>query len=549
MKPTVATVSPCPPTPDLTTGRPVDPMRILTATQMREADRQTIEDLGIPSIVLMENAGRQVVTAMEATFEDLATRRVAVLCGKGNNGGDGFVVARTLDQRGVEVAVFVIGRLASVAGDARLNLNLLGRLGLRVVEVADEQAWELHGSEMSRFDIIVDAMLGTGLSKPVAGMLQTVVADLNGSEIPVVSIDLPSGLSADAHDPIGPTVEAVLTVTLGAPKLPLVVPAGEACVGELVVADIGIPTQVIETLDGPRTEILSREHLCALVPSRTSGAHKGDFGRVLVVAGSVGKTGAARLTALGALRSGAGLVTVATPRSCEQTIAGGAPEYMSEGLDETPLGTVDDRALAQVLALRYDILAVGPGLGTGPGPTAFVHGLLERTPAPLVLDADALNAFVKEPERLQGRDDLDVIITPHPGEMARLMGVSVADVQADRIHAARSFAAEHHVYVILKGYRTVIASPGGAIFINLSGNPGMATGGTGDVLTGVLAGWLAQLLDAEAACKLSVYLHGRAGDLASAECGEVSLIATDILAHMGHALLDLTGPHRTKPEE
>jgi hydroxyethylthiazole kinase-like uncharacterized protein yjeF len=522
-------------------------MRVLNATQMREADRRTIEEIGVPSLVLMENAGRQVVAAMEATFDDLATRHVAVLCGRGSHGGDGFVIARTLAQRDVECSVFLLGQVSDVRGDARVNLEILGRLGITVVEVVDAQAWELHYSEISRADLIVDAIFGTGLKTALSGLFETVVADVNSAAIPVVAVDLPSGLSADTHQVIGQAIEATLTVTMAAPKLPLALPPAEAYVGDLVIADIGIPARVIEEVEGPWLSLLTREKMRELVQGRAPEAHKGDFGRVLIVAGSTGKTGAAHLAAMGAMRSGAGLVTVAAPRSAIATIAGMAPAYMTEPLDETAGGAVDFSALDRVLELSADVIAVGPGLGTAPGTVAFVHGLVERAGVPLVIDADALNAFADEPERLLGRDGVDIIITPHPGEMARLVGVPVEAVQADRVEMARDFAESHRVHVVLKGHRTIVATPEGRAFVNLTGNPGMATGGTGDVLTGMVGAWFAQLLDAEAAGKLAVYLHGLAGDLAEADEGEIAMISTDLVDRLGDAVLELTARRKVRP--
>jgi len=519
-------------------------MRILNAGQMREADRRTIEDIGISSLVLMENAGRQVGAALEALYPDLAERRIAVVCGTGNNGGDGFVLARTLLQREFDVSVFLVGRVSSVKGDARTNLDILGRIGVTVVEVADESAWELHVSEITTHDLIVDALFGTGLTRPLEGFYETVVADLNGLAIPVVSIDIPSGLSADTADVIGVAIDASLTVTLGAPKLPLVLPPAEAQCGDVVIADIGIPTDVIEALDGPRIDLLTRDQLRPLIAPRPSDAHKGDFGRVVVVAGSIGKTGAAVLAATGALRSGAGLVTVATPRSCLPIVASHGVEYMTESLDETVSGTVDFGAAETVLGLTADVIVIGPGLGRGEGVTTFVRELVEKSDVPLVLDADALNAFADEPAALVGREGRDLIITPHPGEMARLVGCSVADLQANRIGIAGDFARTHRAYVVLKGYRTIVATPIGRIFVNPTGTPGMATGGTGDVLAGMLAAWLAQLLDAEAACRLAVYLHGLAGELADADMGEVSMTAGDLADHIGDAVLELTARRR-----
>jgi len=516
-------------------------MRVLTAAQMREADRITVEELGIPSLVLMENAGRQVVAAIEALFPNLATRRVAVLAGRGNNGGDGFVIARTLLERVVEVPVFVIGSLADVRGDARHNLEVLGRLGASVVEIGDEQAWELHFSEISQCDLVVDAMFGTGLRRALGGMYPTIVGDLNGSGLPVVAVDVPSGLLADTHEVQGDAVRATVTVTLAAPKVCHMLPPAQRLCGELVVADIGIPDSVIERLDGPYIEVITRAMMRSVIEPRDSEAHKGEFGRVLVVAGSMGKSGAAHLAAMAALRSGAGLVTVATPRSVQPILAAMAPEYMTVGLDEDADGQVTAAAVDRVLAIPTDVIAMGPGLGSGPEVRAFVHAVVERVGVPIVLDADALNAFSgQDAHRLGGRDGHDVIITPHPGEMARLLGITTEAVQSDRIAAARGFAEAHQLHVVLKGHRTLVAAPEGTVAINMTGNPGMATGGTGDVLTGVIAGWFGQLLDAEGAARLGVYLHGHAGDLAMADYGEVALTASDLLVYLGDAVLEVS---------
>ena len=525
-------------------------MRVLTAAQMREADRITIEELGIPSLVLMENAGRQAVAAIEAMFPNLGTQRVAVLAGRGNNGGDGFVIARTLLERVLEVPVFVIGPLSDVRGDARHNLEVLGRMGVSVVEIADEQTWELHFSEISTCDLIVDAIFGTGLRQPPDGMYPTIFADLNGSGIPVISVDVPSGLLADTHDVQGEAVRAAVTVTLASPKICHILPPAQRICGELVVADIGIPEGVIDRLEGPYLEVITRGVTRALVEPRDPEAHKGEFGRVLIVAGSMGKSGAAHLAAMAALRSGAGLVTVATPRSVQPILAAMAPEYMTIGLPEDEDGQVAEGAVDRVLATAADVIAMGPGLGTGPGVRAFVHAVVERTGVPIVLDADALNAFAGEhAARLQGRDGLDVIITPHPGEMARLLGTTTEEVQRDRVKAARAFAEQHQLHVVLKGHRTLIAAPEGRVAINMTGNPGMATGGTGDVLTGVIAGWFGQLLDAEGAARLGVYLHGHAGDLAMADHGEVALNASDLLTYLGDAVLELCAERSVASED
>jgi len=423
-------------------------MRVLNSAQMREADRRTIEEIGISSLVLMENAGRQVVAAMESMYSDLLERRIAVLCGRGNNGGDGFVVARTLVQRGADVSVFLIGRVTDVRGDARTNLEILGRLGVTVVEIADSQAWELHFSEVRDGTLIVDAIFGTGLNAPVTGLIETVIADVNGSGIPVVAIDLPSGLSADSCEPLGDSIEAGLTVTLAAPKLPLVLPPAETRAGDIVIADIGIPSDVLDSVDGPRVELLTRAAMRDLVSPRSSDTHKGDYGHVTVVAGSRGRTGAAHLAAMGALRSGAGLVTVATPAACLPIVAAMAPEYMTEPLAEADDG-LDAEAVERVLDIARDVVAIGPGLGQAPATRRFVKALVDRATMPLVIDADGLNAFTDDPDRLAGREGRDVILTPHAGEMARLVGMSSDEVQASRVEIGRNFAVAHRADVVL----------------------------------------------------------------------------------------------------
>jgi len=309
--------------------------------------------------------------------------------------------------------------------------------------------------------------------------------------------------------------------------------------GDIVIADIGIPGDVLDAVDGPQIHLLTRASMRELITPRAADSHKGDYGRVLIVAGSRGKTGAAHLSAMGALRSGAGLVTVATPAGCQSTVASMAPEYMTEAIEEADNG-LSAAAVDRILDMARDVVAIGPGLGQGSDTKAFVKAFVDRATMPLVIDADGLNAFGDDPERLSGREGRDVIITPHPGEMARLVGMSTDEVQASRLEIARNFAIAHHVYVVLKGHRTVIATPDDKIFINPTGNPGMATGGTGDVLTGMIAAWVAQLLDAEAACKLAVYLHGMAGDLADADEGEAAMTATDLAAHLGDAFLELS---------
>ena len=515
-------------------------MRVLNTAQMREADRRAIVDLGVPSLELMEHAGRQVASAIESRWPLLPQRgRIAVVCGKGNNGGDGFVAARLLAARGAAVAAWLAAPATEIGGDGGANLSALARAGVPFVDVSSPAAWDAARADLGACDLVIDALFGTGLTRPLAGHWRSVAGGLNDSGVPVASIDLPSGLSADTPRVIGEALVAALTVTLGAPKLPLLLDPAAERAGAVVVADIGIPAAVVEALAGPRVDVITRAWAREHVAPRRRDTHKGDYGRVLVAAGSTGKAGAAGLAALGALRSGAGLVTVATPRACQPAVAAVAPEYMTLGLDHDGGGRVEAEAAAAVLAERCDVLAVGPGLGRGGGVARFVRGLVDRATVPMVLDADALNAFAGAPGGLAGRPDRGIVVTPHAGEMGRLVGKPADHVAAHRLDIARDFAVEQGVFVVLKGPRTLVATPTGEVRINVTGNPGMATGGVGDVLTGVVAAWMAQLKDVGAACALGVCLHGLAGDLAAARQGQAGLVASDLAHHLGPALLAL----------
>ena len=514
-------------------------MRVLTSEQMRAADCSTVESSGVSSSLLMENAGREVVAAMAQHLPMLEEQRVAVVCGKGNNGGDGFVVARALGSLGVDVRVYLTIPRSEITGDAAATLAALGTAGLPVDDAATGELWALVLPAIAGSDLIVDALFGTGLSRPLEGRWAAVIDDLNATGVPIVSVDVPSGVSGETGCLIGATVKATMTVTFGAPKVPLVMAPAAFMAGELVVVDIGIPDAIIDEVPGEHLEAITSERASAWVETRREDVHKGECGRVVIVAGSVGKAGAAQLAALGALRSGAGLVTVATPRSCLGVVGGFMPEYMTLGLDDTTDGVVAQTAADAVLAQHCDVLAVGPGLGLGSSVRTFVRDLVERATVPLILDADALNAFGGELDGLAGRDGREVIITPHPGEMARLTGTTTDQVQTRRLETARELATARCLYVVLKGARTLVVSPDGHALVNLTGNPGMATGGTGDVLTGVVAAWLAQMGITESACGLGVYLHGAAGDRAAELCGEVAMIASDLADCLGPVLLDL----------
>ncbi len=505
-------------------------MRILSAEAMREVDRTAIEELGIPSMVLMENAAIGVVDAIGEIYEEAES--AAIFCGPGNNGGDGLAIARHLAVRGYDVQVFLVAGRRGMRGDAEVQLGICRRQGLAIQEVADEDGVVEALEEAREADLIVDALFGTGLSKPLEGLLADLVQGLNDLPVPRVSVDLPSGLNGSKSEPLGPHIKSDLTVTFAAPKIAHVFPPASESVGELVVTDLGIPPELVEEAEeeGGALHLLVGEELAGLLPERQPGTHKGDYGHVLLVAGSPGKAGAAILAARAAVRSGAGLVTVAVPESILNVVDLGSIESMT-----LPLRSLD-RVLEAIEG--KSVLAMGPGLGQEDETVAAVRRIALEVSLPLVLDADGINAFAGRAAELAGRS-AETVLTPHPGELGRLLGISTSEVQGDRIAAARRAAAEAEAVVVLKGYRTLVATPGGEVHVNTTGNPGMASGGTGDVLTGLIAGLLAQGLGALDAARLGVYLHGLAGDLAAARTGEAALAAGDLLTYLPAAFLEL----------
>jgi hydroxyethylthiazole kinase-like uncharacterized protein yjeF len=516
-------------------------MLVLTAEEMRAADRRTIEDVGLPGAVLMENAGAAVARAIRQKWP--AARRILVLCGKGNNGGDGFVTARRLLDFRPEVCLFA--RRAAVAGDALLHMNAYERSGGQVHEVADEEAWRSRREALLDWaEVVVDALLGTGLRNAPRGLLARVIGDVEARSTrggtPVVAVDVPSGLSSDSGQTPWASLTADLTVALAAPRRCHVLAPACDLVGELQVADIGIPAQVVAET-GARLSLLEARDAAAAFPPRDPGAHKGSFGHVLVVAGSVGKTGAAVLCATGALRSGAGLVTVATPWHALPMVAAGRAEVMTEPLPVAASGDLEVGAAERALELcrTRDAVVVGPGLGDNASTRAFVRRLVRECPRPLLLDADGLNAFAGEVEALAQsirERQAPTVLTPHPGEMARLVGSRIPDVQSHRLEVALSLAASVGAHVVLKGRRTLVARPDGRAAVNPTGNPGMATGGTGDVLAGVVGALLARGLDVWVAATAGVYVHGLAGDLAAARLGPEALLAQDLVDALPEAI-------------
>ncbi len=506
-------------------------MKIVSAAEMRIIDRITTERFGVPSLTLMENAGSTVAAFVLERYPE--AHRITVLCGKGNNGGDGFVIARQLHEAGKAIQVLLLANPTQLAGDAA---EMFRRLPLKALSVTAPEALQTDRvQELIRADLLIDAILGTGFKPPVIGVYAEAIAALNQSAVPVVAVDIPSGADADAARQAPGVARADAIVTFTAPR-----PAHVFSImtkGPTIIAPIGSPEEAIAS--DLKLHLTTAQQVADLTGPRPADSNKGDFGHALIVGGSVGKAGAAAMAGMAALRVGAGLATVATPISVLQTVAGFAPELMTEALADTDGGTIGMRSfefgLLDGLVEGKRAIAIGPGLGRHMETQELVRTCVERYRGPLILDADALNAFQGATERLTGYGR-SVILTPHPGEMARLLGTTADAVQQDRLNLARTFAVEHHVIVVLKGHRTLVVHPDSTAWVNPTGNPGMATGGTGDILTGMVAGLVAQnpghVFEAVVA---AVYLHGLAGDIARDTVGEYSLTATDLLTALPEA--------------
>lgn len=511
-------------------------MKIVTAAQMKELDRLTITQARIPDLTLMEAAGAGVISCMEDFFGSLAGKRVTIFCGKGHNGGDGLVVARLLAKKRAVVRVLLLSKLSDLTGAPKTMYRRLVRVaGQAAVHTpfSPERARALLGTSQ----VVVDALLGTGLSAPVTGPYQSAIELMNSSGRPVVAVDLPSGLHADTGAVLGRAVQATLTVTIGLPKLGLYAGSGIDHAGTVRVVDIGIPAPLVEAVASPLSLITPAEARQSL-PARRPSSHKGTYGHAGIIAGSVGKTGAAALAAKAALRVGTGLVTVATPASANSALEAKLLEAMTMPMPETKDKTLARAGLERLVtfANTRSAVAIGPGLTTHPETVELVHALIARVEKPLVLDADALNALAGRTAALAACK-VPPILTPHPGEMARLDGQATPHtINADRLGTATRFAQGRGVIVVLKGARTVVAHPDGRVAICPTGNPGMATAGTGDVLTGMLVGLLAQGLGQwETACA-ATFFHGLAGDMAAAELGQAGMTAGDLLDRIPHAL-------------
>lgn len=545
---------------------------------MREIDRLTVERYAAPSLLLMEAAAAAAFRAIAARFgNNLSGKTARILCGPGNNGGDGAALARALWQAGVRTDVVLFGRVESAKADARANFEIAQRLAgfdagssagpshLSFVECEGAAMWKDLAQPRRAYDILVDALFGTGLTRPLEGVYRQLVEHVallrsarerNRGDRPfIVSLDVPSGLDADKSELIGETIRADLTVTFTAPKPANVLPPASHYCGQLVIANIGSPSALIEAASAKLFLIEREDARRWLIQTRYApDSYKNTHGHALLIAGSRGFTGAAVLSGAAAMRAGAGLVTIATPVSAQPTIAASAmPEIMTAALAETDRGVVSDDAVeyALKLASKASVMAIGPGLSAGDERTrAFVRSVVERRRTPIVVDADGLNALAPWPEGLQGSAEYPLILTPHPGEMLRLMGAIDKSALADRVAAARNFATKHQVIVVLKGARSLVAAPDGRVFVNPTGNAGLGTAGAGDTLTGLITGFLAQARgkstgsDSEPVSTLdtviaALYVGGLAGDLAARELGMRTMVASDIREHFSAAILEL----------
>ena len=517
-------------------------MKLVTPVQMNKIDSYTINKLGIPGIILMENAAQKV--AEEAVLQcagEVAGRRILLLAGKGNNGGDAFAAARILDNAGAMVSVYVLARLNEISGDALVNLDSLKGTGIKLLELIDSSQMSNLMEELSTDVLVIDGIFGTGFRGKPEGVAKEVIEAVNSSERKVISIDIPSGVNGETGEVPGVCIKAAITVTFCLPKAGLLFYPGCEKAGRLVMADIGISEEAVSHIDINRY-IIDKEMVSALIPKRYSESNKGDYGKVFIITGSTGMTGSGCLCAGAAMRSGAGLVYIGVPASLAGIYSIKLTEPIAIPLPDNGNGILSTDAIPKIFKNmeKMDAVAIGPGLYLDDATVEIVRKVIAEGKCPLVIDADGLNAVARDVSVL-GNKKSAIILTPHPGEMARLTGLSTKEVQSNRPGTALDFAVKHDVIVVLKGSRTIVALPDGSLYVNVTGNPGMATGGAGDVLTGIIAALAGQGMKPQEAAIAGVYLHGLAGDAAAVGLGMHGMVAGDIIDKLPGVIKETLG--------
>ncbi|ODM27492.1 bifunctional ADP-dependent (S)-NAD(P)H-hydrate dehydratase/NAD(P)H-hydrate epimerase [Clostridium sp. Bc-iso-3] len=514
-------------------------MRVVTPTQMREIDTYTIQSIGIPGIVLMENAAIRMTDEILKDCGSVVNKNIFLFAGKGNNGGDAFAIARHLCNKGANTVVFVLAAKEDITGDAQINLDILENMGIETVEVVESSKLEDVEAKLESADLVVDGIFGTGLKGGIKGLKGDIVKLINKKNIPVIAVDIPSGVDGETGEIAGECIKAYKTVTFGFPKYGHFLHPGCDFVGELTTADISIPSCVAQNFD-IKSYIIDEKTVSRLIPQRTGNSNKGDYGKVLVITGSRGMTGAGCLAGTASLRSGAGLLYLGVPRALYSIYECNLTEAITIPLEDENTGFLTEASIPELLGYmeKMDAVAIGPGLSTKEGVEVVVFSVVENCKVPLVVDADGLNLIAKDLSVLN-KSKVPMVLTPHPGEMARLMGTSIGEVQRNRVNAAKEFSEKWGVITVLKGSRTIVAAPDGRVFINPTGNSGMATGGTGDVLTGIIASFIGQGLSPVDAAVAGVYLHGLCGDRVANTKGEHGLVASDLTGEIPYAIKSL----------
>jgi NAD(P)H-hydrate epimerase len=505
-------------------------MKVATAEEMRYIERTAMDTFGLPGAILMENAGAGVARAVEETLGTLREKKVCIFSGHGNNGGDGYVAARYIHNAGAKVKIFVLDKAEQIKGDAKLHFDVVRKMEIDIIEVQSDRDWDKVRLALLFADGVVDALLGTGFRGAIRDHYAEIMTLINNSQKPVISVDLPSGLHADTGFVGGYCIKALKTITFGLPKPGLLSYPGTEYVGKLEVVDIGLPAQLLEDVE-IKQNLITEQMVRQCIPPRPGDTHKGDNGHIAVIAGSEGLTGAAVLASYGALRSGGGLVTLGIAQSLHDIMEMKCTEVMTRSLPEDTRGVLSLAAQEHIreMAQKADVLLIGPGLSTCGDITQLVQNLVQCISIPMVIDADGLNALAKNMDILE-QAACALVFTPHPGEMARLAKIPLNDVQANRMEVARTYAQRWGATVVLKGARTVIATPDGQVYTNTTGNPVLATGGTGDVLAGLIAGFIGQGMTPENAAVAAVYIHGRTADTLARQAGERGILAGELLS-------------------